>query len=247
MHVGVEEESRYLCIDPIIYPIFLLVSHKPMSESEEMYLVTIARLNESGDNLPVPVSQLAAELNVLPVSANQMIRKLEETGWVCYTPYKGVSLTEEGAALALQILRHRRLWEVFLVEKLKIPVAEAAELACRLEHFLPVDAAERLAIYLGNPGISPSGSPIPQPGIHQPPHPDMPVATLELDQPSRITRIESDLASRTFLAAEGILPNQTVLLEAISSTGAILLKTEDGSCVHLSPALAKFVWVERPR
>ena len=139
-----------------------------MSESEEMYLVTIARLNESGDNLPVPVSQLAAELNVLPVSANQMIRKLEETGWVCYTPYKGVSLTEEGAALALQILRHRRLWEVFLVEKLKIPVAEAAELACRLEHFLPVDAAERLAIYLGNPGISPTGSPIPQPGKHQP-------------------------------------------------------------------------------
>lgn len=216
-----------------------------MSESEEMYLVTIARLNESGEDLPVPVSQLAAELTVLPVSANQMIRKLEEAGWVCYTPYKGVSLTEEGSTRALQILRHRRLWEVFLVEKLKIPIADALELACRLEHSLPIDAAERLAIFLGNPAISPSGSRIPKPGSGQPRRPDMPAAALEVDQTSKVSRIESDTASRAFLSAEGIAPGKVVTLEAISSSGSILLKTEDGACTHLSPAMAKAVWVER--
>ena len=71
-----------------------------MTESEEMYLVTIARLKETELEGPVPLSQLASELEVLNVSVNQMVRKLEETGLVVYLPYKGVDLTESGVQLA---------------------------------------------------------------------------------------------------------------------------------------------------
>jgi DtxR family Mn-dependent transcriptional regulator len=105
-----------------------------MSESEEMYLVTLARLNEAEGKDPTPVSRLAEELAVLPVSVNQMIHKLEESGLVKYTQYKGVTLTETGIRQANNILRSRRLWEVFLVERLHYIPDEAESLACRLEH-----------------------------------------------------------------------------------------------------------------
>ena len=88
-----------------------------MSESEEMYLVSISRANEKMDG-PVPLTRLASELDVQPVSVNQMVKKLEEAGKVIYVPYKGGSLSAKGKKQALHILRHRRLWEVFLVEKL---------------------------------------------------------------------------------------------------------------------------------
>ena len=134
-----------------------------MSESEEMYLVTIAMLNEVGASDPVPLSQVADQLQIQPVSANQMVRKLEGTGLVDYTPYKGVALTQDGWRQACQILRHRRLWEVFLVERLHFSPIEADQLACRLEHIFPSDAAERLADYLGSPVVSPDGKRIPDP------------------------------------------------------------------------------------
>ena len=218
-----------------------------MSESEEMYLVTIARLNEMGEEGPVPVSQLAAELSVMPVSANQMIRKLEESGWVCYTPYKGVSLTQEGQTIALQILRHRRLWEVFLVENLKIPVAEAADLACRMEHFLPTDAADRLAAFLGNPALTPTGSTIPAPNHDLHSLRDMPITAVELEQNVTVARIETDTAGRAFLASTGIIPGEDVRLLATSGSGGILLQTADGRCTHLSSTLAQTLWVLRAR
>jgi Mn-dependent DtxR family transcriptional regulator len=132
-----------------------------MSESEDMYLLTVAKLVEAGAQAPIPVSRLAQELSIQPISANQMIRKLEEAGWLRYTPYKGVELTQEGEGLALRTLRHRRLWEVFLVENLQLSLDEADEMACRLEHILPAEVAERLAGFLGYPATSPRGKPIP--------------------------------------------------------------------------------------
>ena len=134
-----------------------------LSESEEMYLVSIARLVESGVEPPVSISLLAHEMEIASVSANQMVRKLEECELVRYYPYKGVSLTEYGEAAALRVLRHRRLWEVFLVENLQFSPAEAEHQACRLEHVFPDEAVERLAGFLGQPRLSPQGKTIPEP------------------------------------------------------------------------------------
>ena len=89
-----------------------MVSHnmnESITESTEMYLLRIALLSEEGD--PVPISQLAEELDISPVSTNQMCRKLEEKDLVEYQPYKGVTLTLQGEVIALRVLRKRRLWE----------------------------------------------------------------------------------------------------------------------------------------
>ena len=88
----------------------------PMTEAAEMYLLRIALLAQ--DQEPVPISRLADALDVSPISANQMCRKLETRGLVTYQPYKGVTLTPKGKHIALQVLRKRRLWEVFLGSKL---------------------------------------------------------------------------------------------------------------------------------
>src|SRR5512140_3453624 len=97
-----------------------MVSNKIISEAEEMYLVSIARLIENGQASPVPLSQLAESLSIQPASVNQMVRQLEETGWVTYIPYMGVTLTEAGRNQGQRILRSHRLWEVFLVEHLGV-------------------------------------------------------------------------------------------------------------------------------
>lgn len=218
-----------------------------MSESEEMYLVTIARLIEKGEESPVPVSLLASELAVMPVSANQMIRKLEDAGWLVYTPYKGVSLTDKGLALALRILRHRRLWEVFLVEQLKIPASEAADMACRLEHFLPTAAADRLAAFLGNPAMTPTGSPIPPADTISNGSIDMPIGTMDIGSTCEVTRIECDHAARTFLASENITAGKILRVAGIGGNGAVLVQTDTGSSTYLSSILAKGLWVQTRR
>ena len=89
-----------------------------LSESMEMYLVTIARLRV--DSQPVPLSQLAEMLSISPVSVNEMCRKLQDQGFAVYQPYKGVSLTPEGEQRTFYILRRHRLWEVFLVQKSRL-------------------------------------------------------------------------------------------------------------------------------
>ncbi len=177
-----------------------------MTESEEMYLVSIARLIEEGADRPIPLSQLAGAMEIGPVSANQMIRKLGDSGLVTYIPYKGADLTPEGQQMALQVLRHRRLWEVFLVERLQISPASAEAIACRLEHLIPEEAAERLASFLGCPVFSPQGRPIPESQTADRIQPGIVLSQLLTNHDGQIVRIETDEAARSFLAGQGMMP-----------------------------------------
>lgn len=215
-----------------------------MSESEEMYIVSIARLEESGLEPPIPLAKLAEALAVQPVSANQMVRKLVEVGWIEYLPYRGVSLTGKGRQCALQILRHRRLWEVFLVEHLKMSQDEASEIACRMEHFFTTGASERLADFLGHPTRSPQGLPIPGPQTEVFPVEEAPLASLGLNASGVIARVEADPAGQGFLFSEGISPGETVRVAAVGSCGALLVQTPDGRNVHLSAELASTIWIK---
>ena len=133
-----------------------------MSESEQMYLITTAMLIEDGMEQPVPLPALAQARSIMPASVNQMVRKLADEGLVTYIPYKGIVLTPAGTNIATRILRYRRLWEVFLVKKLKLALASADQLACRLEHLTTDEVADRLSDYLGDPQLSPQGKPIPR-------------------------------------------------------------------------------------
>ena len=216
-----------------------------MSESEEMYLVTLAMLKEMGESLPIPVSRLANQLNIKPVSVNQMIRKLNEAGLVLYEPYKGISLTTEGERTALNILRRRRLWEVFLVENLKIPIHDASDLACRLEHILPEDAAERLTIFLGDPVVSPHGKPIPQLKPRESLRSDVLLRQLKINQQSVITQVDANPGSHAFLNGEGLQPGSMVTVLGVGHANAILLQVNEHT-VFLAENVANQIWVKDP-
>ena len=147
-----------------------------LSESIESYLANIIRLSQDG--APVPLSRLAESLGVSSISVNQMCRKLQDQGLVEYVPYKGVSATPTGRESAARVLRRHRLWEVFLIDHLKIDWQEAHEAACELEHKTRDSVVERLDAYLAHPRVSPGGDPIP-------------TATGDFDPPVLITLAEA--------------------------------------------------------
>jgi DtxR family Mn-dependent transcriptional regulator len=213
-----------------------------MTESEEMYLVTIASLQEASSEEIIPIGRLADALGLSPVSANQMVRKLVNASLVMYAPYKGVSLTPAGKQDALSILRFRRIWEVFLVERLRFSSHEATKLACKMEHAFPAEGIERLASYLGNPLLSPKGHPIPAPLSG-----GKLVTCLRLDQlkpgeSGRVERLEASPAERSFLFAHDLCPGAQVAVLA-GSDQSILVKVESRSPLHLSSQVAQTIWI----
>jgi DtxR family Mn-dependent transcriptional regulator len=197
------------------------------SESVEMYLVTIAMLGEEGLSGPVPLSRLADELSVQSVSANQMIRKMDEEGLVIYLPYKGVELTEEGRERANHILRYRRLWEVFFVEQLGLSPGEAGDLACRMEHDTTLKVSDRLAGFLDDPTISPLGKTIPSSNGDPHPQQSRRLKDLRVGQQGEIIAFQVDDTTSSFLQNEGLETGVIALIEAISSSGAVLVRVKN--------------------
>lgn len=220
-----------------------------MSENEEMYLVVIARANENGQD-PVPVAQVASDLHVQPVSVNQMIKKLEEAGKVVYTPYKGVELTPSGRTEAARILRHRRLWEVFLAEKLGFAPEQADEIACRLEHVVSEDVAERLSAFLGSPTSSPQGKPIPSLATTTPTGLERGIPLVQVSAGERVAvaAIQSSGIEKSFLQQAGIVPGRQLLILAIQASGACLLQPEGFPPTQLDASIAGNirVWLDHP-
>ena len=212
------------------------------TESEEMYLIHVAMAVEDGHD-PVPVPHLASALSVSKVAANEMIKKLEVRGLVTYTPYRGVRLTPGGDAIARTILRRRRLWALFLSEHLGLTPSAADAVACEFEHVTPSEVAGRLASFLGDPTVGPSGKPIPSDeGGFLVLAREVPLPELTVGHGGIVARGPGEAATRSFLAEEGIVEGAGITLLAVGDDGGCLVGTTDGA-VHLSSALASAVLV----
>jgi DtxR family Mn-dependent transcriptional regulator len=231
----------------IIWKIIVMTNHNfgDISESEQMYLITTARLIEDGQPEPIPLSDIAKEMSVLPVSVNQMVRKLEGEGLLKYLPYKGVELTSQGKEVTLRILRNRRLWEVFLVDQLKVSLEEADSMACAMEHVTPDDIAQRLAKFLGDPATGPGGQPIPDIDAAQVLHNWVPLTHLEVGMQAHIAQIDGQQAVVRFLTEEGFRPGSVVTLRAIGALGSRLVEVEKGY-VELSADIASSILLSHP-
>lgn len=215
-----------------------------VSESEQMYLVSIARLGEIADECPIPISKVAEILDVTPISANQMIHQLEQANYVTYTPYKGVEFTQAGWQTASKILRSRRLWEVFLAEYLRYTPNEAEELACRLEHAISDETAERLAEFLNWPQVSPQGKSIPQSEAEHPQLAGVPLSNLAAGMSGKVSTILMPEVERAFLQQAGL--DIGVQLEILSSqnNGAYLIKIESTDLLSLAAELTEKILIE---
>ena len=201
---------------------------EPISESEQMYLITIARSIEDGGPEPLPLSHIAQKLSLQPVSVNQMVRKLEGEGLVHYQPYKGVELTNKGQVIAFRILRNRWLWQLFLVDQLNVSLEEADAMACDLEHVTPDDIAQRLSTYLDDPAIGPGGQPIPRFDEEQIKLKWLPLNQLEVGMSAQIIEVIAGPAVARFLAGEGVRPGAEIALVAVGAQGTRLIEIEQG-------------------
>src|SRR3954453_22927353 len=111
----------------------------------------------------VSTTALAERLGVSAASASGMVKKLAEMGLVAHEPYRGVRLTAHGNKVALEVLRHHRLLEVYLAQELGVPWDRVHDEAEVLEHVLSEELEALIAAKLGHPTRDPHGDPIPTP------------------------------------------------------------------------------------
>jgi DtxR family transcriptional regulator, Mn-dependent transcriptional regulator len=131
-----------------------------LSFTEENYLKAIYHLS-SGGQKSVLTNEVADAMNTKPASVTDMIKKLSAKKLISYEKYYGVTITKQGKSDALSIIRKHRLWETFLVEKLRFSWDEVHEVAEQLEHIQSTLLIEKLDEFLGFPVADPHGHPIP--------------------------------------------------------------------------------------
>ena len=131
-----------------------------LSFTEENYIKAIYKLSEDGDGA-VSTNAIAEVMLTKAASVSDMLRRLNEKEIIHYVKYRGVTLTDSGRKTALQLVRKHRLWEVFLVDKLKFNWDEVHEVAEELEHITSDLLIRRLDEFLGYPKYDPHGDPIP--------------------------------------------------------------------------------------
>jgi DtxR family Mn-dependent transcriptional regulator len=214
------------------------------SESEEMYLITVARAAESGATGPIPVAKVAGALKISVASANEMVRKLTSRELLEYEPYRGVRLTPLGARVAQRVLRTRRLWSTFLVEHLGLTPEEADDQACLLEHVTLPDAVDRLASFLGDPETSPLGRPIPGPESTSMPAPQHPrLSAVAVGTTVTVIQVDAPRQAVAFLTGEGVTPGAVLTVQGSGEAG-VLVRTH-ATLVHVGTDLAAAIEVQQ--
>ena len=153
----------------------------------------------------VTTNALAARLGVTPASASGMVKRLGELGFVTHTPYHGVALTAEGRRVALEVLRHHRLLEVFLTEVVGVPWDRVHDEAEVLEHHISEEFEALIAARLGNPTHDPHGDPIPSADLTIDEGETVAMQALAVGARARFVRVsDSDPAMLRYLAEAGI-------------------------------------------
>jgi DtxR family transcriptional regulator, Mn-dependent transcriptional regulator len=131
-----------------------------ISHAVQDYAKAIYSLSRRGGQT-VATSALADRLGVSPASASAMVKRLAELGFVSHEPYRGVQLTPAGEKVALEVIRHHRLIELYLAEALGMPWDRVHDEAEVLEHAISGELSDLIAEKLGDPTHDPHGDPIP--------------------------------------------------------------------------------------
>lgn len=198
-----------------------------MSTTIQDYLKAIYKLQAGGGK--VSTSALAERMGVTAPTVTSMISRLAEQGLLRHDRYRGVDLTEAGERLALEVIRHHRLWELFLRETLQIPLDQVHGEAERLEHALSDLLEDRMDELLGYPTHDPHGDPIPTKGGALSEDPHVTVGDLPVGGTSTVRRVpDSDPALLRYLASLGIIPGRPIrVLDRAPFGGTTMIDTGD--------------------
>lgn len=219
-----------------------------ITQSIQDYLKHIYELNENGGN--ASTNDLAARLNIAPASVTGMLQKLANANppLVIYKKHQGVTLTKNGEKAALEVIRHHRLLETFLVTTLGYSWDEVHHEADKLEHVISEDFEARMAATLGHPTRDPHGELIPTVDLVMPVDKSCPLASLRTDETATVRRVsDDDPALLRHLRAIGVIPEVKITVKNYSEfDGNLTLQVEGKkSNVVLGIAVTTQVFVDK--
>jgi len=181
------------------------------------YLKNIYELTESGES--ASTNALAAKLRIKPASVTGMVQKLASAkpALVEYHKHQGVTLTREGKKAALEVIRHHRLIETWLVQTLGYSWDEVHEEAERLEHVISEDFERRIAAAMGHPLRDPHGELIPTADLKMPLDDTTPLSALRPDPTGTVQCVKAaDTELLRYLNGLGLIPGAQIEVKEYS-------------------------------
>lgn len=210
----------------------------------EDYLKAIYRLQQGDDR--VTTLELAGELRLSGPSATNMIKRLAELGLVEHNRYYGVRLSDAGARVALEVIRHHRLLELYLAEAMGFDWDKVHEEAERLEHHVSSEFESRMDELLGHPEYDPHGDPIPSVQGTLPDAAWHPLSEEPAGSEVVLRRVsDRDSEHLRYLAEIGLVPGTSFKVVAADAEGEWRIRTESGEYA-IPAALTAGMQVERP-
>jgi len=205
--------------------------------SPEMYLKSLFELSPADE--PVSIAAVAGRLGVTPVSASEMIHRLERGRLVVHRRYRGVHLTSGGRRHAVGLIRRHRLWECFLHTELGLPWEAVHDQACELEHAATDEVTEALAARMDHPGRCPHGNPIPDRQRQLQPQTTLPLTELETGDEGVLVSVHPETTGTlAYLAAHDFRPGRPFLVERIEPTDRLYVLRHQAGTITVGPELA---------
>jgi DtxR family Mn-dependent transcriptional regulator len=214
-----------------------------LGQAVEDYLKAIFEVQR--DQGKVATTVLAERMGVAPASATGMMKKLATLKLVRHNPYQGVVLTRAGEKVALEVLRHHRLLELYLAEALGYSWDQVHDEACRLEHVISEAFEDKIFEALGRPTRDPHGEPIPTKDGKMPSSDHEPLSDLQPGAAGTISQVrKSNPEMLRYLGARGLIPEAAIeVVEKAPFEGPLTVRTGNSSYV-LGRQLASHIRVE---
>jgi DtxR family Mn-dependent transcriptional regulator len=228
--------------------LFMAARDITRTQAVEDYCKAIFTL-ESRREEPVSTNALAERLEITAGSVSAMLKKLDELDLTVHVPYRGVTLTAKGRRVALEVIRHHRLLELFLAETLQMPWDRVHAEAEVLEHVISEELEALIAAKLGNPTADPHGDPIPNAELELVQTPTRALDSLAVGERGVFVRVsDADPEMLRYLAGLGISPGDPFeVLEHQPFGGPLLVRFGAEQHAHehtLGGALARAMRVD---
>ncbi len=219
------------------------VGEKRVTSAMEDYLKAAYRLEQDGG--AVTTLRMAEELGLSGPSVTNMVKRLDELKLVIHNRYHGFALTPSGRSVALEVIRHHRLLELYLSEALGFSLDEVHAEAERLEHHVSEELESRMEQVLGFPQFDPHGDPIPGRDGLLPPIADHALETMSVGDEGRVSRVsDRDPERLRYLFGLGIKPGSRIrVVECLPFEGPVRVDVDETELV-LPHSVAQLVRVE---
>ena len=226
--------------------VYQLERRSTFTRAQEDYLKALYHLH--GDQRPVPTRDLAQRLGISSPSVSEMVTRLSAQGLVEHDRYRGQQLTREGRKVALELVRHHRLLEMFLVQVLGYTWDEVHDEAERLEHVISERMEQRIFELLGRPELDPHGHAIPTLGGRVRPPSDRPLSECRVGEKVVVQGVSDDDPARLReLQRRGLVPGKRIEIVAASTYEGPIEVRITGRRISVPLGLARAVFVEAAR